>query len=140
MDVLILSSGMPSKSSFHVRQRIDRDAALADFAFRHRMIGVVAHQRRQMKGDGQSGLAVFQQIVEALVRFLGGAESAELPHRPELAAVHRFVDAARIGRLAGIAKIAGMFKFRDALGVYTSSTGTPDIVVNTRSRTSLAMR
>ena len=62
---------------------------------RARMVGVVAHQRRHVERGREAGLAVVEQVAEALVRLLGGAEAGELPHRPELAAVHRRIDAAR---------------------------------------------
>ena len=52
------------------------------------------------------GLAVVEQVVEARVRLLGGAEAGELPHRPEPAAVHRRVDAARERIRAGVAEVA----------------------------------
>ena len=52
---------------FHVRERADGHAAFADFAFGERMIGVVAHQRGQIEGDGEAGLALREQIAEALV-------------------------------------------------------------------------
>ena len=42
-----------------------------------------------------------EQEAEALVGLLGGAEAGELAHRPEPAAVHRRVDAARERKLAG---------------------------------------
>src|SRR6185369_13548778 len=46
------------------------------------------------------GLAVVEQVAEALVGLLGRAEARELAHRPEAAAVHRRVDAARERELA----------------------------------------
>ena len=79
----------------HVRERVDRDALAADLAERARVIGVVAHQRRHVERGREAGLAVLEQVAEALVRLLGGAEAGELAHRPEPAAVHRRVDAAR---------------------------------------------
>src|SRR5207253_8138299 len=42
----------------------------------------------------------------ALPIFRGGAEARELAHRPELAAVHRGIDAPREGVDAGIAEVA----------------------------------
>ena len=51
----------------------------------------------------------------ALVRVLRGTESAELTHRPELAAIHRFVDPTRVGRFTGITEIAGFVEFGDTL-------------------------
>ncbi len=47
-----------------------------------------------------------KQIAEALIGILGGAKARELPHGPQAAAVHRGVNAARVRRLAGIAKVA----------------------------------
>ena len=60
------------------------------------MVGVVAHQARHVEGGREPRLAVLEQVAEALVRLLGGAEARELPHRPQLPAVHRRVDAARV--------------------------------------------
>src|SRR5437773_306160 len=78
------------KQRFHVGKRIDRDAAFSDFALGHRMIRVITHQCRQMKRNGEPRLPVLQQIVIPLVGFLGRPEPAELPHRPQFAAVHVF--------------------------------------------------
>src|SRR5439155_15141397 len=51
-------------------------------------------------------LPVVEQVPEALVRLLGGAEARELPHRPEPAAVHGRIDAARERIDAGVAEVA----------------------------------
>ena len=91
---------------FHIRQRADRYAALSDFAFRERVIGVVTHQRRQIKRDGKTCLPLRKQVTKARVRVLSRAEARELAHGPKLAAVHRGVNAAGVGRLAGEAEIA----------------------------------
>ena len=40
----------------HVVEAADRDADLADLALRHRVVGVVAHLRRQVEGDREAGL------------------------------------------------------------------------------------
>ena len=56
------------EESFHVRERTDGDAAFADFAFGQRMVGVVAHQRGKIEGDGEAGLALREQVaIAALV-------------------------------------------------------------------------
>ena len=65
-----------------------------------------AHERRHVERRRQAGLPVLQQVPEALVRFLGPAEAGELAHRPELAAVHRRVDAARERIDARVAEVA----------------------------------
>ncbi len=70
------------------------------------MIGIVAHERGQVEGGGEAGLALREEIAEALVSVLGGTEAGELPHGPEAAAVHRGMNAAGIWRLAREAEIA----------------------------------
>src|SRR5579885_2328593 len=94
------------ETRFHVGERGDGDAALAYFAFGERMVGIIAHKRRQVEGDGKAGLALFQKIMEALVGVLRAAKARKLPHRPELAPVHRTVNPASVRVGAGIAKVA----------------------------------
>ena len=48
-----------------------------------------------------------EQVAEALVGLLDGAEAGELAHRPEPPAVHRRVDAAGERVLAGVAELLG---------------------------------
>src|SRR5438874_4435634 len=69
------------------------------------MVGVVAHQGREVEGDRQTGLAVLEQELVPLVGIGGAAEAGELPHRPELAAVHRRMNAAGERILARAAKL-----------------------------------
>ena len=87
----------------HVVERVDGDALAPDLAERARVVGVVAHQRRHVERGRQPGLAVVEQVAEALVGLLGRAEAGELAHRPQPPAVHRDarVDAARERGLAG---------------------------------------
>jgi hypothetical protein len=49
---------------------------------------------------------VVEQVPEALVRLLGGAEAGELPHRPQPAAVHRGINAAGERERARVAEVA----------------------------------
>jgi hypothetical protein len=49
-------------------------------------------------------LALAQKIAVALVGFCGGAEAGVLAHRPEATAVHGGINAAGVGKLAGIAE------------------------------------
>src|SRR5439155_8539007 len=79
----------------HVRQGGNRDTAFPDFSLRPRMVGVVAHQRREVERHRQTGLAMLEQELVALVGIRRAAEARELPHRPELAAVHRGMNPAR---------------------------------------------
>src|SRR5262245_11175282 len=70
----------------------DRDADLADFALRQRMVGVVAGLGRQVEGDGKAGLALGEVFAVEGVRVAGGrmprigAENPRLvAHAPILA-------------------------------------------------------
>ncbi len=101
------------EEDLHVGQGIDGDADLADFAVGHGRIGVVAHLGRQVEGDREAGLPGAEEVVVALVGFLGRAEAGILAHGPEPAAVHGRLHAAGIGVLAGEAellRIAGLFE------------------------------
>src|SRR5262249_50288001 len=77
----------------------------ADLADGLGRVGVEAELRRQVERDRQPGLPFGEEVTEALVGLARRAEAGVLPHRPQLAAVHRRVDAAREGELAGAADI-----------------------------------
>ena len=70
---------------------------MAHFAPCHRIIGIKAHERREVEGDAEARLALCQEILEASIRIVCGAETGELPHGPEAAAIHARVDAAGVG-------------------------------------------
>ena len=116
------------EENLHIFERIDGDAALADLAFAGRMIGVVAHQRGQIEGDRESAAAMFEKIFVALVGFFGRGEAGEHAHRPELAAVAGRVNAARVGRLAGIAEVLIVVPVGGKIGlrVETANRGVRD--------------
>ncbi len=106
---------VPRSRSLHVVERVDRDALPSDLAERARMVRVVAHQRRHVERSRQSRLAVLEQVAEALVRLLRGAETRELAHRPEAAAVHRRIDTARERidpRIAEVAVVIDLHRLR----------------------------
>jgi len=91
----------------HVGHRVDGHADLADLTFGARMIGVVTHLGGQIESARETGLTGGEQELEALVRRLGGTEARVLAHRPQLAAVHRGVNAARVRGLAGGSELLG---------------------------------
>ncbi len=91
----------------HVVDRVDRDAHLADLAVRDRLVGVVAHLRRQVEGDAEAAGACGDELVVALVGLLGGAEPGVLAHGPRAAGVHVRVHAAGVRELAGLAELLG---------------------------------
>ena len=94
IETLTSPRSMPPNSVSHVVERVDGDALAPDLAERARVVGVVAHQRRHVERRAQARLAVVEQVAEALVGLLGGAEAGELAHRPQPPAVHRRVHAA----------------------------------------------
>src|SRR5215472_2861515 len=69
------------------------------------MVRVVTHKRREIESRREAGLAVRQQVTEALVGVLGGAETGKLAHRPQATTMHGSVDTAGVGRLAGMRKL-----------------------------------
>src|SRR6185369_2000737 len=54
--------------------------------------------------------AVAEQEAEAVVGFFGGAEAGVLAHRPEAAAVHVRLHAARVRKLAGHAELGRILR------------------------------
>ena len=90
----------------HVQKRVDGHPDPADLWLRHRMIGVVPHLRRQIKGDREPGLPLAEQVPEAAVRLFRGAEACVLPHRPQPASIHRRIDTAGERKFAGKAEVA----------------------------------
>ncbi len=73
----------PVEQGLHVGEAGDGHAALPHLALGAGMVGVVAHQGREVEGDGEAGLAALQQELVALVGVLRGPEPGELPHGPE---------------------------------------------------------
>src|SRR6202035_1539087 len=94
-----------SKKDFHIFQRVNRHAALADFTFARCMVRVVAHQSGQVERHGKPSAAMLQQIFVTLIRFLWRRESRELPHCVKLAAIPSGVYASGKRGSAGISQI-----------------------------------
>ena len=100
IDVDTRSSGMPSKSaamssieSIATPTRPTSPAASA-------VVRVVAHLRGQIEGDAEAADALRQEVAIPGVRFGGRAKAGVLAHRPQPAAIHRRLDAARVGKHA----------------------------------------
>ena len=127
IDVETWSSGMPSKRTPHVVDRVDRDADLADLAVRDRVVGVVAHLGRQVEGDRQPGRAGGEQLLVARVGLRGGAEAGVLAHRPRPAGVHRRVDAAGERVLPRLAQPLGGVPAGQRLGAVDGVDGQPGL-------------
>ena len=80
------------------------------------MVGVAAHLRGEVEGDGEAGLAVLREVLEAGVGLLGGAETSVLAHGPGLAAVHGRVGAAGVGVLARVPELLGVVEAFEIVG------------------------
>src|ERR1700680_5047651 len=89
------------------------------------MIGVVAHECGQVESDGKSGLALREQVSETRVGVLCSAKAGELTHGPQPAAIHRWVNSARVRRLARLAQIAVRVPVRKISGGIKLTDGVP---------------
>ncbi len=105
----------PVEERLHVGERVDRHALAPDLAERARVVRVVAHQRGHVERRREARLPVLEQVAEARVRLLRRPEAGELAHRPEPAAVHRGIDAARERIRARPAEVAVVVEL-DVLG------------------------
>ena len=92
------------KQSLHILERADGHADLAHLAARAGMVGIESHLGGQIEGDGKTRLALREQIAITLIGLPCRAEAGILPHGPELAAVHRGIDPARVGKFAGLSE------------------------------------
>ena len=104
IEVVTSPSGIPSKRTSMSARVSTATPHFPTSPFGHRVVRVVAVEGRQVEGDGEAGLPLGEQVLEALVGVRRGAEAGELAHRPELAAIAGGVDAARVGVLAGDAE------------------------------------
>jgi hypothetical protein len=105
-----------AEERLEVRQRVRRHPAAADLALAARVVGVAAHQGRHVERDGEASLPLRQQELESRVRLLRRAEPGELPHRPQPAAVHRVIHAARHGEVARVSEIPPVVHVGHVLG------------------------
>ncbi len=101
------------EQNFHVLERTDGDAALAELAQRFGRVGVVAHQRSEVEGDRQAGVALLDQVLVTGVGLLRRAEPGEHPHRPQPTALPGRVNAARERVLAGKAEVGEVVDIGD---------------------------
>ncbi len=116
MDVVMSASEMPSNSRSMSASDITLTPHFPGFPQRQRMIGIAPHQRRQIERDAQAGAAGREQRLVAFVGLGRCAESGELPHRPQLAAIAGGMDAAGVGKLPGIIEVARVGHAFDILG------------------------
>ena len=90
----------------HVLDRVDGDAAFADFAEHALGVGVHAVERGAVKRGGEAqALLVFAEVVETLVGVLREAQAGEETHRflaaAALVEIHLAVGGIGVGELSG---------------------------------------
>ena len=96
------------------------------------MVRVVAHERGHVEGGREPVHAVLEEVLEARVRVLRRAEAGELAHRPEPAAVHRGLRAARERVAAGVADVAQVVALRHARRVEDVGDRDPGVGLEAR--------
>lgn len=96
----------------HVLDGVDGDAAFSDLAEREGVVGVSAHEGGEVEGGGETGVGgglgfgLVEDVLEACVGVVGGAEAGELAHGPEAGAVALREEAAGVRELAGVGDVA----------------------------------
>ncbi|OQB97069.1 MAG: hypothetical protein BWX86_00461 [Verrucomicrobia bacterium ADurb.Bin122] len=90
-----------AEQDFHVEDRVDGHAGLADVADDARVVAVVAAVGREIERDRQTGLTGGEVALIKRVGLFRGGEAGVLAHGPGLLDVHRGVRAAHEGREAG---------------------------------------
>src|SRR5256885_7462684 len=78
---------------------------MADLACSERVVGVVAHQGGEANAHRGAAPPRKEKELVAAIRLPRGTVAGELPNGPRLPAIHRGIDAARVGELAGIAEL-----------------------------------
>ncbi|MEZ6162893.1 MAG: hypothetical protein R3B67_00460 [Phycisphaerales bacterium] len=106
------SMGDVGVEAVHVLDGVDGDAALSDFAEGEDIVGVAAHEGGEVEGGGEAGVGggfgfgLVEDVLEACVGVVGGAEAGELAHGPEAGAVALWEEASGVGELAGVGDVA----------------------------------
>ena len=108
------------EQDFHISQGVDRNAYLTNFAFRHRIGGIITDLGRQVECAGQAAATVGQQVTITFVGFFSSGEASVHTHGPETAAIHRGLYATGVRIFAGEAQITFVIEaFQIQRGVQT---------------------
>src|SRR5439155_7709906 len=103
-----------------VVERVHGHALAPNLAQRARVVGVVAHEGRHVEVHAEPCLPLVDEVTEAAVGVLAGAEASDLAQGPEASTVHGGIGAARVRVLAGqpevlVAELLDVFGGVDAL-------------------------
>jgi hypothetical protein len=80
------------------------------------VIGIATHQRWQIEGNAQPRAAGIEQRLVSRVGLLRRAKPRKLPHRPQLAAIARRMDAACVRKGAWMVEVAGGVEAGEVVG------------------------
>ena len=111
-----LVEGDALEEDLHVGEAGYGDARAPDLARSEGVVGVVAGLRREIEGDAETGLAMFEEVAVAGVGLLGRGEAGVLAHRPDAPAVHVGLDTAGVGVLAGVSECVGVVEAPEVFG------------------------
>ena len=76
------------EQDFHVSEGVDSNAYFTNFAFRHRVGGIITDLGREVECAGQAAAAVSQQVFITFVGFFSSGEACIHTHGPETATIH----------------------------------------------------
>ena len=116
----------PIEQGLEVVEGVGGDAAAADLALAPRVVGVQPHQRGHVEGHREPRLPVVDQEPVARVRLGRRAVAGELAHRPDPAAVHARVGAARERIDAGLPELRVGIPVVEVVGTDDRRNGSPD--------------
>ena len=99
-----LVEGNALEEHLHVGKAGYGDTGAPDLARSEGVVGVVAGLRREVEGDAEAGLSVFEEVAVAGIGLLRRGEAGVLAHSPHSPAVHVGLNAAGVGVLAGVSE------------------------------------
>ena len=96
------------EQNFHILDRIDGNASLANIADNARVVAVIATVRGEIEGDRKALLSGGQVAAVKGVRFFGSRETGILADGPWPTRIHRRTHTARKWRKAGKTRVASI--------------------------------
>ncbi len=100
------------QQDFHILERTDRHAAFSELAYGLRGVAVVAHQCRQVERNRESAAALREQVLVTGVGLFRRAETGELAHGPQAAALTGGMDGTGIGIFSRQAQVSEIVEIR----------------------------
>ena len=98
------------KQDFHICQGVNSYAYFTNFAFSHRIGGIITDLGRQVECAGQAGTTVSQQVTITFVGFFSGGETSIHTHGPETATIHGGLYATGVRIFTGEAQFGHVVK------------------------------